>query len=399
MSGAASVVFDDGLTRYDFGPGHPLAPVRIELTMRLARELGIFDLPDVDLVGAPTAADDELELVHSLAYIRAVRAAGEGAGKHSAGSRDLAHGLGTADNPTFPGMHQACAQIVGASVEAARRVWTGEALHAVNIAGGLHHAMADYASGFCIYNDPAIAIAWLLRQGATRVAYVDVDVHHGDGVQAAFYNDPRVLTVSLHESPLTLFPGTGGPTESGGPQAPGYSVNVCLPPGTGDAGWLRAFHATVPPLLRQFQPEVLISQHGCDSHALDPLAHLDLSVDGQRAAQLVLHDLAHEICAGRWVATGGGGYAVVDVVPRTWSHLLAVVGGRPLGPETVVPSSWRQYVARSTGREGPVAMGDGVEPRYQHWEGGYDPGSPLDRSIQQCRQAVFPYHGLDVTRG
>ncbi len=397
MTGAASVVFDDELTRYDFGPGHPLAPVRIELTMRLARELGVLDLPELEMVAVPTAADDELELVHSAAYIRAVRAASERAASDSSGRRDLANGLGTADNPIFPGMHEACAHVVGASVEAARRVWTGEALHGVNIAGGLHHAMSDYASGFCIYNDPAIAIAWLLRHGASRIAYVDVDVHHGDGVQAAFYNDPRVLTVSLHESPLTLFPGTGDPTETGGPQAPGCSVNVCLPPGTADAGWLRAFHATVPPLLREFQPEVLVSQHGCDSHFLDPLAHLDLSVDGQRAAQLALHDLAHELCGGRWVATGGGGYAVVDVVPRAWSHLLAVVGGRPLRPETEVPISWRQYVARSTGRTAPAVMSDGLEPRYQDWESGYDPGSALDRCIQQCRRAVFPHHGLDAT--
>ncbi|MBA2717560.1 MAG: acetoin utilization protein AcuC [Propionibacteriales bacterium] len=393
MSGAASVVFEAALTGYDFGLGHPLAPIRVDLTMRLAHDLGVFDLPAVELVAAPAASDDELQLIHSPAYVGAVRAAG-----HS-GRMDLAHGLGTGDNPTFPGMHEASAHIAGASIEAARRVWSGESSHAVNISGGLHHAMADYASGFCIYNDPAIAIAWLLEQGAERVAYVDVDVHHGDGVQAAFYNDPRVLTISLHENPQTLFPGTGDATESGGPDAPGCSVNVALPVGTADGGWLRAFHAVVPPLLREFQPEVLVSQHGCDSHRLDPLAHLLLSVDGQRAAQLALHDLAHEICGGRWVTTGGGGYAVVAVVPRAWSHLLFVVGGRPLPPETAVPSGWRDYVVASTGRrDAPTVMTDGCEPVYEDWSNSYDPDSELDRFVERTRGAVFPFHGLDLSQ-
>lgn len=393
MSGAASVVFEDGLTRYDFGVGHPLAPVRVDLTMRLAHDLGVFDSPDVEIVPAPTASDDELALVHSPAYIQAVRTASDSV------ERDLMHGLGTSDNPTFARMHEASASIVGASIEAARRVWSGEASHAVNISGGLHHAMADYASGFCIYNDPAIAIKWLLEHGAGRIAYVDVDVHHGDGVQAAFYNDPRVLTISLHEDPQTLFPGTGHAAESGGPDAPGCSVNVSLPAGTADGAWLRAFHAIVPPLLREFQPELLLSQHGCDSHRLDPLAHLMLSVDGQRAAQLALHDLAHELCDGRWVATGGGGYAVIEVVPRAWSHLLAVVAGRPLPPDTVVPSSWRDHVATSTGRNAPTVMTDGCQPVYQDWSAGYNPASELDRSVERTRRAVFPFHGLDLSHG
>ncbi len=216
-------------------------------------------------------------------------------------------------------MHDAAAHVVGASVEAVRQVWSGESLHAANITGGLHHAMPGSASGFCIYNDIAVAIQSLLDQGAERVAYVDVDVHHGDGVERIFWDDPRVLTISLHETGQMLFPGTGFPHDLGGRDAQGSAVNVALPPGTSDAGWLRAFHAVVPPLLREFKPEVLVTQHGCDSHMEDPLAHLMLSVDGQRAAYLALHDLAHEVAGGRWVATGGGGYAVVDVVPRAWT--------------------------------------------------------------------------------
>ncbi|NYF40623.1 acetoin utilization deacetylase AcuC-like enzyme [Streptosporangium sandarakinum] len=203
MSRSVRVVWDDALTSYDFGPGHPLAPVRVELTMALARELGVLDA--VEMTGCAPATDDELALVHTRDYIEAVRRVS------ATGRPDLLHGLGTEDNPAFTGVHEASALITGASLAAARAVWTGEAEHAVNVAGGLHHAMPSAASGFCVYNDPAVAIAWLLAQGATRVAYVDVDVHHGDGVQAAFYDDPRVLTVSLHESPQTLFPGTGFP--------------------------------------------------------------------------------------------------------------------------------------------------------------------------------------------
>jgi|SRR5436190_13626895 len=390
MSGRAAVVFDDELTQYDFGVGHPMAPLRVDLTLRLARALGVLELPDVIVVPAPTAADDELELVHSPGYIKAVRQMGD-----NPFDSDLQHGLGTDDNPCFRGMHHASAHIAGATLAAARQVWSGQVLHAVNISGGLHHAMADNASGFCIYNDPAIAIAWMLGEGAQRVAYVDIDVHHGDGVQAAFYDDPRVLTISLHESPQTLFPGTGNPTEIGSRGAEGYAVNMPLPPGTGDGGWLRAFHAVVPPLLREFQPDVLVSQHGCDTHMADPLAHLMLSVDGQRAAHLALHDLAHEVAGGRWVVTGGGGYAVVDVVPRTWTHLLSVVGGRPVDPSASTPHEWRAYVEQAVGRGGPTLMTDGRLPTYSDWSTGYNPDSWLDRCIEQTRRAVFPFHGID----
>jgi acetoin utilization protein AcuC len=304
-------------------------------------------------------------------------------------------GLGTPDNPTFEGMHEASAHVVGATVEAARRVWTGEVLHAANISGGLHHAMPDKASGFCVYNDVAVGIRWLLDHGAERVAYVDVDVHHGDGVEKVFYDDPRVLTISLHETGQMLFPGTGFPSDTGGRGAEGSAVNVALPPGTSDAGWLRAFHAVVPPLLREFAPDVLVTQHGCDSHIEDPLAHLMLTVDGQRATYLALHDLAHEVCAGKWVVTGGGGYAVVDVVPRSWTHLLAIVGGTPLDPATETPEGWREHVRTLLGRTGPFRMTDGRTPAYRDWSAGYDPSVWLDRAIHATREATFPLNGLD----
>jgi acetoin utilization protein AcuC len=386
MSSRVQVFWDDKLTSYDFGPTHPLNPVRVELTMELARDCGVLTHPNVSVEGFEPADDDLLRLVHDEAYIAAVRQAGD------SGLTDMAHGLGSDDNPVFLGMHEASALVAGASVAAARAVWTGAAEHAANIAGGLHHAMRAAASGFCVYNDPAIAIAWLLAQGAERVAYVDVDVHHGDGVQAAFYEDPRVLTISLHETPRTLFPGTGFPQETG---AQGTAVNVALPPGTGDAGWLRAFDAVVPDLLRAFEPQILLTQQGCDGHRLDPLAHLSLTVDGQRAAYQALHRLAHETAAGRWILTGGGGYELVQVVPRAWTHLLAEAAGHPIDPQTATPESWREYVRNRTGEIAPRRMTDGATVEVRAWEMGFDPGNPVDQAILATRRAVFPDHGLD----
>src|SRR5580692_3686729 len=255
-----TVVWSDELAAYDFGPHHPLAPVRVVLTIDLARSLGVLDAPNVTMTLPDPCDDSLLELVHTKEFLAAVKAE----------VGNPAFGLGTPDVPVFDGMHAASARVVGATLAATRAVYEGRAMHAVNLAGGLHHAMRSSASGFCVYNDPAIAIAGLLEQGVQRVAYVDIDVHHGDGVQAAFWNDPRVLTISLHEHPATLFPGTGRATETGGPDADGSAVNVALPAGCKDASWLRAFHAVVPPLLRQFQPQFLVSQHGCDTHWTDP---------------------------------------------------------------------------------------------------------------------------------
>jgi acetoin utilization deacetylase AcuC-like enzyme len=387
MSRSLHVFWDEKLTSYDFGPAHPLNPVRVELTMELARAYGVLDLGTVTMRDVVPADDDLLRLVHEDAYLQAVKQCGE------TGLPALDRGLGTADNPVFLGMHEASALTTGATVGAAEAVWTGAAEHAANIAGGLHHAMAGAASGFCVYNDPAVAIAWLLEQGAERVAYVDIDVHHGDGVQAAFYDDPRVLTISLHESPRTLFPGTGFPSETG---VEGTAVNVALPPGTGDRPWLRAFHAVVPPLLRAFEPQILVTQQGCDAHTLDPLAHLALTVDGQRAAYQALHELAHEVAEGRWILTGGGGYELVQVVPRAWTHLLAEAAGRPVDPMADTPDDWRAYVRNRTGEIAPRRMTDGQNRvEVSTWGAGYDPASPVDQAILATRRAVFPEHGLD----
>jgi len=387
VSESVAVVWDEGYLDYDMGPEHPLHPIRLDLTMRLARSLGVLDHPNVTMVVPEQADDDLLTLVHAPAYLRAVRRAPD----HPWG---VGFGLGTPDNPIFPSMHEVSALIAGGSVAAAARVWEGRSQHAVNIGGGLHHAMKARASGFCVYNDASIAIAWLLAQGAERIAYVDVDVHHGDGVQAAFYDDPRVLTVSLHESPLTLFPGTGFAVETGRGDAIGAAVNLPLPAGTGDEGWLRAFHAVVPSALRAFRPQLLVTQCGCDTHRDDPLANLQVSVDGQRTAFAALHVLAHEVCDGRWLALGGGGYGLVRCVPRSWTHLLAEAIGHPVDPATPIPDEWTAYVrSRRLRACPPTTMGEGADARWRPWQP--DGADSVDTAIVATRRASFPLLGLD----
>lgn len=391
------VYWDPALVAYDFGPGHPMSPVRLALTARLLEDLGVLAAPDLEVV-APQVPDDVeamLRTVHTDGYIDGVRRA-----SLDPGQADATYGLCTDDTPAFSGMHEASALLAAGTLQGCQDVWQGAAEHAVNFAGGMHHAMPDRASGFCVYNDVALGIQWLLDHGAERVAYVDLDVHHGDGVERVFWDDPRVLTISVHESGRVLFPGTGFPGDVGGPDADGSAVNLPLPPGTGDAAWLRAVHAVVPALVRAFQPQVLVSQQGCDSHYSDPLAHMALSIDALRTSYDMLHRLAHSVCDGRWVAVGGGGYEVVDVVPRAWSHLTAIAAHQPVDPETPVPAAWRDYVRHLLGRPGPPRMGDGVSEHgvvwYRSWETGYDPENAVDRAVQATREAVFPQHGLDI---
>jgi acetoin utilization protein AcuC len=402
MPRTVHVAWDERLTDYHFGPEHPLAPVRVELTMRLAHEFGLWDQPGVTLANPDPATDADLQLVHEAGYISAVEAVSRWAEHPDArDGLDEAQvraarmfGLGTEDNPVFPGMHEASALVAGATLAAARAVWSGSAQHGASIVGGMHHAMAAHASGFCVYNDVAVAIAWLLQHGAQRIAYVDIDAHHGDGVQTAFWDDPRVLTISVHQHPSTLFPFTGLPAESGGPSAEGSAVNVALPAGIKDGPWLRAFHAIVPPLLRRFRPQILVSQHGADTHRLDPLAHLAVSIDAQRAAHAAIHALAHDLAGGRWLLTGGGGYELVRVVPRTWTHLLAEAAGQPIDPAAPTPAPWRDYVAQRTGLAAPERMTEGVPAEFEPFESGYNPSDPVDRAIMATRNAVFPLHGL-----
>lgn len=390
-----SVVWDPAFTRYNFGPGHPMSPVRLDLTARLCEELGLFAQDDVVVVNPPVASDEELATVHAMGYVQAVRHAGE-----HPDDADQRFGIGTEDDPAFVGMHEASARIVGGTLAVTKDVWTGRARHGVNFCGGMHHAMPDRAAGFCIYNDASVAIEWLLAQGVERIAYIDIDVHHGDGVERCHWNDPRVMTCSIHETGRVLFPGTGFPGDIGGPDAMGTAVNVALPPGTGDAAWLRALHASIVPLVRAFNPQVLITQQGCDSHFQDPLAHLAISVDAQRQAMEALHRLSHELCDGRWIALGGGGYEVVEVVPRSWTHLTGIASHHPIRLDTDIPPAWNAYVQERYDVPGPTVMNDGVAEGgvvwWRGWESGYNPEDPVDRAVMATREALFPLYGLDV---
>ncbi|ABY24449.1 acetoin utilization protein [Renibacterium salmoninarum ATCC 33209] len=383
------VVWAPSLTAYNFGPGHPMAPARLALTAELSEQLGLFDRDAVTVAEPYVASDLELLSVHDAEYIAAVRSVS--ANPHPVPER----GLGTVDDPAFAGMHEASARLVGGSLRAAQAILAGTAQRGVNFSGGMHHADRGSASGFCIYNDAAAAVQLLLDSGVNSVAYLDIDAHHGDGTQNIFYNDPRVLTVSLHESGLSLFPGTGFANDTGGPRAVGTAVNIALPAYTGDGGWLRAFHAVVPQVVRAFGPEVIVSQHGCDSHRSDPLTHLNTTVDAQREAAMSIAALADELCEGRWLATGGGGYSVADVVPRVWAHLVAIVSGRPIPLREQVPELWRERVKAAFGEEAPNLMGDDADLWWRSWEVGYNPADAVDRAIMATRKEIFPLYGLD----
>jgi acetoin utilization protein AcuC len=346
VSGEVRLIWGEAFMAYRLSEEHPLQPIRVKLAVELIRELGLVEF--AELVPPRIASDEEIALCHSPRYIELVKRLSDRSVRRDVGWDDRAQaGFASPDNPVADGMHEACATIVGGSVMAAEAVHSGAAPHAFNPAGGLHHAMRDRASGFCVYNDVAVAVAWLRERGH-RVAYVDVDVHHGDGTQALFYSDPEVLTISLHESGRYLFPGTGFPDETGVGPGRGTAANLPLQPYTWDEPLLAGFDAVVPALLRDFRPTVLVTQDGCDTHFLDPLAHLSGSTAVWPHFGRRFHELAHELCDGRWVATGGGGYALREVVPRAWALFFAEMVEHPelatslIDPEPFPPESAAQ---------------------------------------------------------
>ena len=327
MPGRVLLVYDDAYGAYRHADWHPLQPRRVKLAVELMRRLGLTEYSD--LAVPRMATEEELTAVHDSRYIELVGKLGRGEELSRAELYEAAaSGFASDDNPVFERMHEASALIAGGSLVAAQAVSDGTHEHAFNPAGGLHHAMRAMASGFCVYNDVAVAAAWLRDRGH-RVAVVDIDVHHGDGTQATFYSDPDVLTISLHQLSRGFFPGTGHPEETGAGSAVGTSANLPFPPFTWDEPWLRAFEEVVPTLLRRFRPTILLTQCGCDTHILDPLANLSCSTRIWPAIGRTFHDLAHELCEGRWVALGGGGYAVEEVVPRAWTLLFSEMVEHP----------------------------------------------------------------------
>ncbi len=336
--GGPLLVFGPRSTTYDFGPGHPLTPRRFGPGIDLLRAVGA----EPGLAPQP-ATDAELEWIHEAEYVEVVRALSGGTfGGDVDRSSAWAFGLGPGDTPAFAGMHDASAAVAGGSLRAMEAILGGEVEHAFHPGGGLHHAMPRRASGFCVYDDPALAIARARRDGL-RVLYVDLDVHHGDGVQAIHWNDPEVVTISFHETGRALFPGTGFVTEVGGPDARGSKLNVPFEPGTGERGWLAAVERVVSEVAAEVRPEIVVSQHGSDGHAWDPLAHLRLTTTAMGAAARLVDAVAHRWAGGRWLATGGGGYEAYRVVPRAWALVWLAAGHRE--PPSRLPDAWREHWA------------------------------------------------------
>jgi len=322
-----ALVYGDELMQHRLSDHHPLQPIRVKLTMELIRSTGLVDLCRV--VPPRIATIEELELVHSHDYVDLVQKLSDPKlRKRLSADRVAAAGFGSADNPISDDLHVGTAFVVGATLAGAEAVESGTALHVFSPSGGLHHAHRDRASGFCTYDDPAIACRWLTNRGH-RVAYVDLDVHHGDGVEGLFYTDPDVLTISLHENGRYLFPGTGFPEDCGAGRGRRSAANLPLLPFTWDEPWLEGFEKVVPTLLRRFRPTVLVTQDGCDTHYLDPLAHVATTTRIWPRVGRVFHELAHELCEGRWLALGGGGYAIHEVVPRAWTLFFAEMVERP----------------------------------------------------------------------
>ncbi|MCJ2555320.1 MAG: acetoin utilization protein AcuC, partial [Candidatus Thermoplasmatota archaeon] len=340
------LIYDERFLDYNFGPAHPFQQGRVKLARDLMAALGLLDHEGSPEETALPASEDHLLLAHAAEYLEVVRRAGRDPAR--AGDRYLRYGLGTADNPLFPGMYEAAALAAGGTLAAMHAVQRGEVRNAFNLGGGFHHAHRARASGFCIFNDLSVAIHHLLQEGVSRILYLDVDAHHGDGVQYAFYEDPRVLTISLHEDGRYLFPGTGFVEEVGEGEGEGYSVNVPLPPQTGDEAYLAAFREIVPPLAEAFRPELLLNQFGIDTYVTDPLTHLGLGTSAYQAIAREVHTIADRVCGGRWVVTGGGGYEP-SAVARAW----ALVFGEMRGSEMVdpIPEDWESLYRTLFGRE------------------------------------------------
>jgi acetoin utilization deacetylase AcuC-like enzyme len=381
----AKLIFDQEELDYDFGPEHPLQPSRIGALMDLLEVCGIWHVADESYtLPLRVATIEELSLVHTSDYIEAVQALGslENVGMLDNEHLQLAikYGFAEGDTPVVPHMHEVSARIAGGSLTALQAVMgisvdgslvpeEERPLHVFHPAGGLHHAWAERASGFCVYNDISVAIANVLRASEAKILYIDFDAHHGDGVQRSFYDEPRVMTVSIHETGRYLFPGTGDVLEMGNGLGRGYSINVPLEPFTEDDSYIEAIDLLLSPLVLSFAPDVIVTQHGCDTHAWDPLTHLSLTMRGIREQIKLTHHLAHEYCQGRWLALGGGGYDLYRVVPRAWGMVWAEMSGQSLPkelPEAWV-QRWRPVWSKVEEQEAEEQLVMGKEPGSAHF--------------------------------
>lgn len=333
LTDAVFVYSPDQLT-YKFSDEHPFNQKRLQLTMTLLQAIGALSTEQI--VAPRIATDEELALVFDHAYIDIVRRAGHGYVTNEEGEP---FGIGTEDTPIFPNMHEASASIVGATLTACDYVMQGKAHHAVNLGGGLHHGFKNKASGFCIYNDSSVAIKYMQKKYDARVLYVDTDAHHGDGVQFTFYDDPNACTFSIHETGRYLFPGTGSITERGTGDAYGTSFNIPIDAFTEDESFLDVYETALREIIREFKPDVILTQNGADAHHFDPLTHLSCTMRIYQEIPRIAHELAHEYCDGRWIAVGGGGYDIWRVVPRAWSYVWTEMSNFPQ-PHGDIPKNW-----------------------------------------------------------
>ena len=375
MSDGPLLVYGPRSASYDFGPAHPLTPRRFGPGIDLLRAIGA----EPGLAPEP-APDAELLRVHAARYLAVVRRLSLDPFGPPEG------GLGPGDDPAFDGMHEAAAAVAGGSLAALEAILRGEVEHAFHPGGGLHHAMRDRASGFCIYNDPALVVA-RARQAGRRVLYLDFDVHHGDGVEAIHRDDPGVMTVSFHESGRYLFPGTGFVEALGQGEAAGTAVNVPFEPPAGEGAWLTAVRDLVPLLAAAFGPDLIVSQHGCDGHALDPLAHLRLTTTAMGEAARLVDAVAHRHADGAWLATGGGGYDAYRVVPRAWS--LVWLAGAHREVPVATPRAWRERWAGEAERYRQAPL----PPRFAD-----EPNAGLPFDAEQDRAERRALETVDLVR-
>jgi acetoin utilization protein AcuC len=343
-----ALVWADALAQYRFTPEHPLNPRRLQLTLELIRAAGLIDDGMRRIESARVASDVELLTAHSADLVDAVRRASALPSSARPGAGLQSFGLGSADVPIVPGMHDAAAHIAGATLRAAELIMSGEYTRAFSIAGGLHHARHAEAAGFCVYNDLAVAIRWLQQAHGVRVMYIDIDAHHGDGVQWIFYDDPDVLTVSFHESGAFLYPGTGFIDEKGEGDGYGTAVNIPLDPHTDDTSFIAAVRELVPDLADAFRPDIIVLQAGCDAHLLDPLTHLRCTTSLYPEVVGLVSEVADAHCGGRILGTGGGGYAIHSVVPRAWTLVWATLCGVDVADQ--IPADWLEEVSTELGR-------------------------------------------------
>ncbi|WP_246941281.1 acetoin utilization protein AcuC [Bacillus pinisoli] len=335
MSNHSVFIHSNQIEEYKFNENHPFNQIRVTTTKDLLECTQL--ITPTDIVEPRMATDDELALFHDSAYIQAVKSASIGELSEETG---INYGIGTEDTPIFPNMHEASARLVGGTLTAVDYVMSGKALHALHLGGGLHHGFKGKASGFCVYNDIAVAIKYLQQKYQLKVLYVDTDAHHGDGVQWAFYDDPTVCTLSIHETGRYLFPGTGNIYERGYGVGFGYSFNIPLDAFTEDDSFLDAYEQALTEIAAYFKPDIIITQNGADAHYHDPLTHLSCTMKLYEAIPKLAHKIAHQYCQGRWIAVGGGGYDVWRVVPRAWSMVWAEMVEQSSVYQKELPIEW-----------------------------------------------------------